>query len=172
MHPASAVVPMPRNAKGIGRTGKKHKRVADHDLSRQPKSQEGISGPLSTPELQDSTNQIDEEAPKSSSDELEEQSESDVDEDAETQDRRGIRDIPPVHLCGVQATREVVDPITSHDNAHILVIIVMSSLASAPLHLPFGLDCAEILILPACASQTEMCNRCGGTARDQCRSRA
>ena len=67
---------------------------------------------------------------------------------------------------------EVVDPITSHDNAHILVIIVMSSLASAPLHLPFGLDCAEILILPAYASQTEMCNRCGGTARDQCRSRA
>ena len=83
MHPASAVVPMPRNAKGIGRTGKKHKRVADHDLSRQPKSQEGISGPLFTPVLQDSINKIDEKAPESSSDEREEHSDSDVDEDAD-----------------------------------------------------------------------------------------
>ena len=74
---------MPRNAEGIGRTGKKHKRVADHDLSRQPKSQEGISGPLFTPVLQDSINKIDEKAPESSSDEREEHSDSDVDEDAD-----------------------------------------------------------------------------------------
>ena len=41
---------MPRNVKGIGRTGKKHKKPADGGSSRLP-DQEGITGPLFTPLL-------------------------------------------------------------------------------------------------------------------------
>ena len=48
---------------------------------------------------------------------------------------------------------ELVDPITSHNDAHILVIVVMSSLTSAPLHVPFILDPrGRTLTSPAYAS--------------------
>ena len=43
---------MPRNVKGIGRTGKKHKKPATTDILRQPKNQEAIQGQLFTQELQ------------------------------------------------------------------------------------------------------------------------
>ena len=43
---------MPRNVKGIGRTGKKHKKPASTDILRQPKNQEAIQGQLFTQELQ------------------------------------------------------------------------------------------------------------------------
>ena len=51
---------MPRNSKGIGWTGSKHKKPAKVDLQRQPKSNEGVSGPLFTPELQGTTNHVEE----------------------------------------------------------------------------------------------------------------
>ena len=56
---------MPRNVKGIGRTGKKHKKPADGGSSRLP-DQEGITGPLFTP-LQDTTTKPDGQAAEASS---------------------------------------------------------------------------------------------------------
>ena len=41
---------MPRNVKGIGRTGKKHKKPADGGSPVMP-NQEGVTGPLFTPQL-------------------------------------------------------------------------------------------------------------------------
>ena len=102
MHPASAVVPMPRNAEGIGRTGKKHKRVADHDLSRQPKSQEGISGPLFTCCRTRSTRSTRRHPSRAATSVRSTRTRMST-RMLMTQDRRGIRDIPPVHLCRVQA---------------------------------------------------------------------
>ena len=46
------VYQMPRNAKGIGRTGKKHKKPASYDIYRQPKNQGAIQSELSTQGLQ------------------------------------------------------------------------------------------------------------------------
>ena len=43
---------MPRNVKGIGRTGKKHKKPASTDNHRQPKNQGAIQSELFTQELQ------------------------------------------------------------------------------------------------------------------------
>ena len=43
---------MPRNVKGIGRTGKKHKKPATTDIHLQPKNQEAVKGPSFTQELQ------------------------------------------------------------------------------------------------------------------------
>lgn len=54
---------MPRNVKGIGRTGKKHTKKAAHDINRQHKSSEGISGPLFIPEPQEVTEEADEQVP-------------------------------------------------------------------------------------------------------------
>ena len=56
---------MPRNVKGIGRTGKKHKKPADGGSPVMP-NQEGITGPLFTP-LQDTTNEPDGQAEEASS---------------------------------------------------------------------------------------------------------
>ena len=49
---------MPRNVKGIGRTGKKHKKPADGGSPVMP-NEEGITGTLFTPLLQDTTNKPD-----------------------------------------------------------------------------------------------------------------
>ena len=48
---------MPQNVKGIGRTGKKHKKPAGGGSPVMP-NQEGTTGPLFTP-LQDTTNEPD-----------------------------------------------------------------------------------------------------------------
>ena len=56
---------MPRNVKGIGRTGKKHKKPAGGGSPVMP-NQEGITGPLFTP-LQDTTNEPDGQAEEASS---------------------------------------------------------------------------------------------------------
>ena len=56
---------MPRNVKGIGRTGKKHKKPADGGSPVMP-NEKGITGPLFTP-LQDTTNEPDGQAEEASS---------------------------------------------------------------------------------------------------------
>ena len=56
---------MPRNVKGIGRTGKKHKKPADGG-SPVMLNEKGITGPLFTP-LQDTTNEPDGQAEEASS---------------------------------------------------------------------------------------------------------